>query len=70
MKNRYSFLSVKGLTQLYLIKTSITHNKYFTPQFSENNDPISAKFAAQMLSLSFAYTLLLLRFLITEWYHS
>ena len=42
------FLSFKGLTQTYLVKTSMTHNKYLTPQFLEVNDPISAKSAAQI----------------------
>ena len=47
-----SFLSFKGLTQTYLVKTSITHNKYLTARFFDNNKPISAKSAAQVLSLS------------------
>ena len=46
-----AFLSFKGLPQVYLVKTSITHNKYLTPQFLEDNDPISYKSAAQILSL-------------------
>ena len=40
------FLSVKGLTHVYLVKTSMTHNKYLTFSFLEDNDPISAKSTA------------------------
>ena len=36
------------------MKTSLTHNKYSTPQLKEDYDPISAKFAAQILSLNLA----------------
>ena len=39
------FLSFKGLTQIYLVKKSIMHNIYLTPQLKEDNDPISAKSA-------------------------
>ena len=45
-----AFLLFKSLTQAYLVKTSITHNKYLTPRFLEDNDPTSAKSAAQILS--------------------
>ena len=48
------FLSFKGLTYAYLVKTPMTHNKYLTLLFFENNDSISAKSAAQILSLNFA----------------
>ena len=47
------------------MKTSIMHNKHLTPQFLEDNDLISAKSAAQILSLNFAYILVLLNFLTT-----
>ena len=33
------------------MKNSITHGKYLTPQLKEDNDPISAKPDAQILSL-------------------
>ena len=46
------------------MKTSMTHNKYLTFLFLEDNDSISAKSAAQILSLNLAYTFLLLNFLI------
>ena len=46
------------------MKTSITHNKRLTFQYLEDNDPVSAKSAVQILSLNLAYTLLLLNFLI------
>ena len=59
------FLSFKGLTHAYLVKTSMTHNKYLTFLFLEDNDFISAKSAAQILSLNLGYTFLLLTFLIT-----
>ena len=45
-----AFLSFKGLIQAYLVKTYITHNKYLTPQLKEDNDSISARSAAQLLS--------------------
>ena len=46
LSNFLDFLSFTGLTQTYLVKTSITHNNHSTPQFLEDNDPISTKFAA------------------------
>ena len=45
------------------MKTSIPHNKYFTPRLKEDNDPISAKSAPKILSLNLDF--LLLNFLIT-----
>ena len=59
------FLFFTGLTHAYLVKTSLTHNKYLTFLLLENNDPISAKPAAQILSLNLTYTFLLLDFLVT-----
>ena len=47
------------------MKKSITYNKYLTFLFFEDNDSISAKSAAQILSLNLAYTFILLNFLIT-----
>ena len=41
-----SFLSFKGLTQAYLVKASITLNRYLKRLFSEDNHPILAKSAA------------------------
>ena len=49
-----AFLSFKGLTQAYLMKTSIIHNKYLTPRFLEDKDPLSAQSAVQVLSLNLA----------------
>ena len=43
----------------------MTHNKYLTFLFLEENDSISAKSAAQILALNLALTFLLLNFLIT-----
>ena len=60
-----AYLSFKGLTHAYLLKTSMAHNKYLTFLFFEDNDSISAKSAAQILSLNLACTFLLLNFLIT-----
>ena len=48
----YFFLFFKGLTHPYLVKTSMTHNKYLTFLFLEDNDPISAKSTAKVLSLN------------------
>ena len=42
----------------------MTHNKYLTFLFFEENDSISAKSAAKILSLNLAYTFSLLNFLI------
>ena len=39
--NVLGILSVKGLTQLYLLKTSMTYNKYLTTWFLEDYDPMS-----------------------------
>ena len=44
------FLSFSGLTDAYLVKTSVKHNTHFIFLFYEDNDPISAKSAAQILS--------------------
>ena len=33
-------LSLKGLTQAYLMKTSMADNKYLASQFLEDNDPL------------------------------
>ena len=60
-----AFLSFKGLTHAYVMKTSMTHNKFLTFLFFEGNDSISAKSACQILSLNLAYAFLLLDFLIT-----
>ena len=43
LRNVLAFLSIKDLTQAYLVKTSITHNNYVTSQFLEENGPVSAK---------------------------
>ena len=48
------FLSFKGFIQSYLVKTFITHNKYLALLLKEDNYPISAKSAAQILSLPLA----------------
>ena len=61
----FYLLTFKGLSHAYLVKTSITHSKYLTFLFFEDNDSISAKSAAQILPLNLAYTFLLLNFLIT-----
>ena len=44
------------------MKTSMTHNKHLILSFLEDNDPISAKSAAQILSLKLAQSFLLLNF--------
>ena len=43
----------------------MAHNIYLTFLFIKGNDSISAKSAAQILSLNLAYTFLFLNFLIT-----
>ena len=69
LRTALAFLSIKGLTQIYLVKTSMTH-KYLTPQFLEDNNTISAKSATQISSLNQALDFLLLSFLITGWCNS
>ena len=59
------FLSFKELTQAYLVKTSTSHDKYLKPRFLEDNDTISVKSAAQILSLNLIYSFPLFNFLIT-----
>ena len=58
-------LSFKGLAHAYLMKRYMTCNKYLTFRLLEDNDPISAKSAAQTLSLNLTKTFHLLNFLIT-----
>ena len=58
------FLSFKGITQAYLLKISITHNKNLNHFLNLLNSCISAKSAPQILSLNEEYTFLLLNFLI------
>ena len=41
--------SFKDLTPAFLVKASITHNKYLRPWLKEDNEPISAKPSAQIL---------------------
>ena len=64
------FLSFRGLTHAYLVKTSMTHNKHLTFLLLEDSDPISAKCTAQILPLNLAYIFLLLNFLNTGLYNS
>ena len=58
MKNYFSFLSFKGLTHAYLVKTSITHKKYLTFRLKEDNVLISVKSAAQILPSNLAQNFL------------
>ena len=51
LKTILTFLTFKSLAHAYLVKTDMTHNKYLTFLFLERNDPISAKYAAQISSL-------------------
>ena len=60
------YLSFKSLTQAYLVKASTTDKKNLTPSYLEDNDLISAKSSALVLSLNPAETFLPLKFLITS----
>ena len=51
------------------METYMIHNRYLTLWFSEDNDSISSKFGAQILSLNLAKTFALLNFLITDLYN-
>ena len=64
------FSSFKGLSHACLVKTSMTHIKYLTSLFFEDNDFILAKSAAQKLSLNLTYTFLLLNVLVTGLWNS
>ena len=57
------FLSFKGITQAYLLKTSIAHNKNLIPLLYFLNNYKSAKSAPQILSLNAACTFLFSNFL-------
>ena len=46
------FLSFKGSTHAYVVKTYMAHSKYSTFLFLEDNDSNSAKSVAQILSLN------------------
>ena len=54
MRTVSAFLPFKGLTQPYLFKTTITYNKYLTPQLKEDDDAILAKPAAEISFLNLA----------------
>ena len=58
------FLSFKGITQAYLLKISIIHNKNLNPLLNLLNNCMSAKSTPQILSLNEEYTFLLLNLLI------
>ena len=64
--NCFTFLLFQCLTHTYLMKASMTHNKYSTILLFEGNNFISAKSAAKILSLNLAQTIVLLNFLITS----
>ena len=44
----------KGLTHAYLVETPMAHNNYLKCLFLQDNDPILAKYAAQILSSNLA----------------
>ena len=46
------FSYLKALTHVYLTKTFMAHNKYLIFLIFEDNDSISAKSAAEILSLN------------------
>ena len=58
------FLSFKRITQAYLLKISIAHNKNQNPLLNLLKNCISAKSTPQILSLSEEYTFLFLNFII------
>ena len=51
-RNVLTFLVCKGLIHAYLVKKSTAHNE--KPLYLEENNPISAKSADQILSLTLA----------------
>ena len=58
------FLSFKGITQAYLPKISITHDKNLIPLLNLLINCMSAKSGPQILALNDEYTFLFLNFLI------
>ena len=58
MNNSYTFLSFKGTTHAYLLKTSMTHNKNVVPLLNLLINCISAKSTPQILSLNKEQTFL------------
>ena len=54
LKTVLPYLFFKGLTHAYLVKRSMTHNKYLKFLFFEDSDPIPAKSAAQIFSINLA----------------
>ena len=48
IKNCFAFLSFIGWNHAYLVKKSMTHNKYLTFSLCLDNDSISAKTAPQI----------------------
>ena len=58
------FLTFKGITQAYLLKTSMIRNKNLNPLLNLLNSCISAKSTPQILFLNEEYTFLLSNYLI------
>ena len=54
LKTVLPYLFFKGLTHAYLVKRSMTHNKYLKFLFFGDSDPIPAKSAAQIFSINLA----------------
>ena len=63
-RNVSSCLFLKDLTHSCFVKTSMTHNKYLTFLFTEDNNPISVKSAVLISYFNLVETFLLLNFLI------
>ena len=55
-------LSFKGITQAYLLKISITHNKNLNPLLNLLNNCTSAKSTPHILSLNDEYNLVFFKF--------
>ena len=49
LRTALTYLSFKGLTHAYLVKTSMPHDRYLALLFFVDSDSISAKSAAQIL---------------------
>ena len=60
-----TFLTFKDLAHTHLAKRSMAYNNYLTFLFLEENDPIAAKSAVQILSLNLAWHFLFLICLVT-----
>ena len=59
----FHFLLRKRLSYVYIVITSMTHNKHLTQQLKVDNDSILAKSGTKILSLNLEYIFVFRTFL-------